>query len=210
MPTTQTILLFLAAALPLCLTPGPGMLYVLSRAAAQGRAAGIVSALSLSVGTLIHVAALALGLSALLERVPLAYDVLRFGGAAYLIYLGVRMLRSSASGEEGTMAAQPASLRRIFLQGALTGTLNPKVALFLLAFLPQFVDPARGTPALQIVVLGVLFELMGGSVNLAVGASAGLAGNLLRAGSRSERWLQRISAMVFIGLGLRLALPDRR
>lgn len=100
--------------------------------------------------------------------------------------------------------------RCVFLQGVLTGTLNPKVALFLLAFLPQFVDPSRGNPALQIVVLGLLFEIMGSSVNLAVGASAGLAGNLLRAGSRSERWLQRISAMVFIGLGLRLALAERR
>lgn len=209
MPTTQTILLFLAAALPLCLIPGPGMLYVLSRAAAQGRAAGVTSALSLSVGTLIHIAALALGLSALLARVPLAYEVLRLGGAAYLIYLGVRMLLSTSGGQEGTAAAQPMPLRRVFLQGVLTGTLNPKVALFLLAFLPQFVDPSRGNPALQIVVLGLLFELMGSSVNLAVGASAGLAGNLLRAGSRSERWMQRISAMVFIGLGLRLALPDR-
>jgi threonine/homoserine/homoserine lactone efflux protein len=210
MPTTNTILLFLAAALPLCLTPGPGMLYVLSRAAAQGRAAGVVSALSLSVGTLIHVAALALGLSALLARVPLAYDVLRLGGAAYLIYLGVRMLLSSSSGGADAAAPPPVPLRRIFLQGVLTGTLNPKVALFLLAFLPQFIDPSRGTPALQIVVLGLLFEILGGSVNLAVGASAGLAANLLRAGSRSERWLQRISAAVFIGLGLRLALPDRR
>lgn len=210
MPTLNTILVFLAAALPLCLTPGPGMLYVLSRATAQGRAAGVTSALSLSVGTLIHVAALALGLSALLARVPLAYDVLRLGGAAYLIYLGVRLLLSSGSGQDAAQAAQPASLRRIFFQGVVTGTLNPKVALFLLAFLPQFIDPARGTPALQIVVLGVLFEIMGGTLNVIVGACAGLAGNLLRAGSRGERWLQRLSAGVFIGLGLKLALPDRR
>ena len=187
------------------------MLYVLSRATAQGRAAGVTSALSLSVGTLIHVAALALGLSALLARVPLAYDVLRLGGAAYLIYLGVRLLLSSGSGQAAAHAAQPTSLRRIFFQGVVTGTLNPKVALFLLAFLPQFIDPARGTPALQIVILGFLFEIMGGTLNLIVGACAGgLAGNLLRAGSRGERWLQRLSAGVFIGLGLKLALPDRR
>src|SRR5687767_15173814 len=109
MPTAHTMLLFLATSLPICLTPGPGMLYVLSRAAARGPAAGVASTLGLSVGTLLHTATIALGLSALLERVPLAYDVLRYAGALYLLYLGLRMWRSPAGDPEFASAA-PTSL----------------------------------------------------------------------------------------------------
>jgi threonine/homoserine/homoserine lactone efflux protein len=209
MPELNTLLLFVLAATPLCLAPGPGMLYVLSRAATQGPRAGIVSALGLSIGTLIHVASLALGLAALLARVPLAYDALRFGGAAYLIYVGIQMWRSPGA-PANAAAAEPIPPGRLFAQGILTGTLNPKVALFLLAFLPQFVDPRRGSTALQIVILGVLFELMGSAVNWSVAFGAGAASRWLRPGSRAQTWVGRSAGAVCVGLGLRLALAERR
>lgn len=210
MPTTETILLFLAASLPLALAPGPGMLYVVSRAAAQGRAAGVTSALSLSVGTLLHSAALALGLAALLVEVPAAYAVFRFAGAGYLVFLGVRLLRGSRARHDAGVAARTVPLRRVFLQGVVTGTLNPKVALFLAAFLPQFVDPARGSPALQILALGACFEALGASVHLVLAAITGSAAQRLLDARGARRWLERAAAAVFVGLGLRLALAGRR
>src|SRR4051812_25879304 len=155
MPTMHSLALFLAAGLALNLTPGPDMLYVATRGASEGRSAGIVSALGIGAGTLVHIALVAAGLAALLTAVPVAYTAVRLAGAAYLIYLGVRALLSKAAIAEKTL--EPASLGTIFRQGVITNVLNPKVALFFLAFLPQFVDPARGNPALQVIGLGLLF-----------------------------------------------------
>src|SRR5215217_5961460 len=150
----------MGASLALNVTPGPDMLYVIARSTGEGRTAGVVSALGIGAGTLVHVAALALGLSALLTAVPLAYDVVRWAGAAYLTWLGVRAIRDA---RRGTTAREvpPAPLSVVFRQGVVTNVLNPKVALFFLAFLPQFVDPARGNPALQVVALGLLFDTTG-------------------------------------------------
>ena len=135
------LLLFLGAGLALNLTPGPDMLYVAARSTSEGRRAGVVSALGIGAGTLVHIAALALGLSALLAAVPLLYDVVRLAGAAYLVWLGLRaLLRPAAAPDEAP--PPPASLTTIFRQGVVTNVLNPKVALFFLAFLPQFVDPS--------------------------------------------------------------------
>src|SRR5689334_9943274 len=160
MPGFHSLALFLAAGLALNLTPGPDMLYVAARGASEGRAAGIVSALGIGVGTLVHIALVAVGLAALLAAVPIAHLALRLGGAAYLIWLGVRALRAApGSGAVGQLA--PAPLGAIFRQGVITNVLNPKVALFFLAFLPQFVDASRGNPALQVVVLGLLFDVSG-------------------------------------------------
>lgn len=207
MPEPRMILLFLLTALPLCLTPGPAMLYVVSRAAAHGRRAAVLSSLGLSIGTLIHTVLIALGVSELLVHVPLAYDALRLGGAAYLIWTGVRLMTSTAANRD--VEAHPGTGRRLLLQGAITGTLNPKVALFLLAFLPQFVTPANGRIALQIVVLGILFEILGSAVNLSAGLAAGTAASMFRRPSM-RRMLERISGLVCIALGVRLAVAKAR
>lgn len=208
MPEPRMILLFVLTALPLCLTPGPGMLYVVSRAAAQGRRAAIASSLGLSIGTILHTLLIAFGVSELLAHVPLAYDALRFGGAAYLIWLGVKLVFTRTDAHSAS-DAQPHHPRRLVLQGAITGTLNPKVALFLLAFLPQFVTPAHGRIWLQILLLGLLFEMMGSIVNITAGLTAGTAAGLFRRPS-IRKGLEQISGAVCIGLGVRLALARMR
>ena len=205
MPTLHSLALFLAAGLALNLTPGPDMLYVAARGASEGRPAGIVSALGIGVGTLVHIALVAAGLAAVLTAVPVAYLAIRLGGAAYLIYLGVRALLARPT----TAAAPlpPATLGAIFRQGVITNVLNPKVALFFLAFLPQFVDPTRGNPVLQVVALGLLFDTTGTLVNLAVAIGSSRAAERLRGPSV---WLQRLTGGIFVALGLRLAFAARR
>ena len=214
MPDPQQLFLFMAAALALNVTPGPDMLYVVARSSSEGRKAGIASALGIGAGTLVHIAALALGLSALLAAVPLAYDFLRWAGAAYLIWLGVRAIRDARVPEQ-RLAPEPASLGAIFRQGMLTNVLNPKVALFFLAFLPQFVDPGRGNPVLQIVALGLLFDLSGTVVNLLVAVAASRVAGWKRAGDDvatvgRAAVLRRVTGAIFIALGARLALSGSR
>ena len=207
MPSFHSLMLFLAAGLALNLTPGPDMLYVAARGASEGRAAGIVSALGIGVGTLVHIALVAAGMAALLAAVPVAHLALRLGGAAYLVYLGVRALRASP-GSGGVAELTPAPLGTIFRQGVITNVLNPKVALFFLAFLPQFVDPARGNAALQVVVLGLLFDVSGTLVNLAVAVGSSRVAARLRSG-RTARLVQRVTGVLFIALGARLAWGAR-
>jgi len=208
MPTLHSLGLFLAAGLALNLTPGPDMLYVAARGAGEGRPAGIVSALGIGVGTLVHIALVAAGLAALLAAVPVAYMALRMGGAAYLVWLGVKALRA-APGDGAVAELPPAPLGAIFRQGVITNVLNPKVALFFLAFLPQFVDPARGDPALQVIVLGLLFNVSGTLVNLAVALASSRVAARLRRTSGTTRVVQRVTGVLFIGLGARLAYGVR-
>ena len=208
MPDLHALLLFLAAGLALNFTPGPDMLYVAARGASEGRAAGIVSALGIGAGTLVHITLVALGLAALLSAVPVAYLVVRLGGALYLIYLGVRALRSQAS--VALERVEPAPLGVVFRQGVITNVLNPKVALFFLAFLPQFVDPSRGNPAVQVVALGLLFDITGTLVNLAVALGSSRAAERLRGAGRAASLLHKVTGVLFIGLGLRLAFASRR
>ena len=205
MPTVHSIALFLAAGLALNLTPGPDMLYVAARGAGEGRPAGIVSALGIGVGTLVHIALVAAGLAAVLSAVPVAYLAIRLGGAAYLIYLGVRSLLARPATATAPLA--PASLGTIFRQGVITNVLNPKVALFFLAFLPQFVDASRGNPVLQIIALGLLFDTTGTLVNLAVAVGSSRAADGLRG---RGVWLQRLTGGIFVALGVRLAFAARR
>jgi len=208
LPDLRTLAVFMAAGLALNLTPGPDMLYVAARSTSEGRRAGIVSALGIGAGTFVHIAALALGLSALLAAVPLLYDVVRLAGAAYLVWLGARALLRPAAAPDAA-PPPPAPLAVIFRQGVLTNVLNPKVALFFLAFLPQFVDPARGSAAAQIVALGLLFDTSGTTVNVLVALAASRAGGVLRRG-RAARVLHRVTGGVFLLLGARLALETRR
>ena len=208
MPDTHSLLLFLAAGLALNFTPGPDMLYVAARGASEGRAAGIVSALGIGAGTLIHITLVALGLAALLAAVPVAYTVVRLGGAAYLIYLGARALRARTALTLANVEA--ADLPTVFRQGVITNVLNPKVALFFLAFLPQFVDPARGNPALQVVALGLLFHTTGTLVNLGVAVGSSRAAQRLRGVNKAATVLHKFTGALFIALGLRLAFATRR
>jgi threonine/homoserine/homoserine lactone efflux protein len=209
MPDTSALFVFMIATVTLNLTPGPDMLYVIARSVAQGRPAGIASALGIAAGCIVHTLAVAFGLSRLLTAVPAAYEIVKYAGALYLLYLGLRtMLRPGDSLSAADLG--PEGLWPIFRQGVATNVLNPKVALFFLAFLPQFADVRRGSVAAQIVFLGVLFNVSGTIVNLAVALLASRAGLWLhgRLGARSLfRW---ITGPVFVGLGLRLAFLERR
>jgi threonine/homoserine/homoserine lactone efflux protein len=204
-----SLALFMTATLALNLAPGPDMLYVSTRSLTQGRRAGVISALGIAAGAVVHTVAIASGLAALLHAVPLAYEIVRYAGAAYLIWLGVQALRGKAGAASGKPLDRTSEWA-IFRQGAITNILNPKVALFFLAFLPQFVDPARGSVALQIVVLGCLFNTSGTLVNIAVAYLAASAGRWLGTRGPFERAFRWLTASVFIGLGLRLALGDRK
>ncbi len=199
---------FLLAGIALNLTPGPDTMYVLARSLGQGRWAGIVSALGIAAGCVFHITAAALGLSALLATSALAFTVVKWVGALYLVWMGVGMLRGGA-GPEAVQGLKPASLWRIFRDGVVTNVLNPKVALFFLAFLPQFVDPSRGSPGLQFVLLGLLFSVTGTAWLAFLAGAAGAFGGWLRRNPRVAAWQKRATGAVFVALGARLALQGR-
>ena len=202
--------LFVAAGLLLNITPGPDMLFVAGSAAARGRRAGVLAALGVGAGCLVHVLLAAVGLSALMAASALAFGFVKWAGAAYLVWCGIAMLRK----READRAAEdtPPPGRSPFWQGALTNALNPKVALFFLAFLPQFIQPDADQRALGFVVLGLVFDVGGTAVNVAVALLAsGVRERLARrsGAQRLGRWLQRTVGALFIGLGVRLALSQR-
>jgi threonine/homoserine/homoserine lactone efflux protein len=203
------LLLFVVAGLVLNFTPGPDLLYITARSLGQGWRAGAASAFGIAAGCLVHTAAAALGISVLLRASPVAYDALRLAGAAYLILLGVQALRRRAV--PATVAGlSPVSLRKVFWQGFATNVLNPKVALFFLAFLPQFADPARGAFALQVLLLGLIFIFNGLWVCLLVARSAAAMAEWARHRAGAMGWLQRGSGALLVGLGLHLALDRAR
>jgi threonine/homoserine/homoserine lactone efflux protein len=208
-PDIHSLALFMAAALALNLTPGPDMLYVAARSASEGSESGIASAFGIAAGLLVHITLIALGLAALLAAVPIANTILRLGGAAYLIYLGVRaLLRPGALA--AVRALKPADRFSAFRQGLITNVLNPKVALFFLAFLPQFVDPERGNAAAQVVVLGLLFNTSGTLVNVAVALLVSRAALRISRDERIGRIIQRVTGSLLIGLGLHLAVARQK
>jgi threonine/homoserine/homoserine lactone efflux protein len=203
--------LFFAAATLLLLTPGPAVLYIVARSIHQGRVAGLVSMLGIAVGTLVHVLAAALGLSALLASSAAAYAVIKYAGAAYLVFLGLRQLLRREP-EEAAQAAPPERLRRIFGNGILVNVLNPKTALFFLAFLPQFVDVSRGSVSGQLVLLGLLFTIMGMTSDAIYAILAGTAGGWLRANRRFTGVQRYVTGGVYVGLGVAAAFvgPNRK
>lgn len=160
MPESSTLFVFTAAAMLLFIVPGPAVLYIVTRSLSQGRKAGLISVLGIHAGSLVHIIGAAIGLSALIAASATAFTAVRWAGAAYLIYLGVRTLRSDASLFRSDMQT-PDAYRRIFFQGMIVNVLNPKTAVFFLAFVPQFIDPERGSTTLQIAVLGTAFVLAG-------------------------------------------------
>jgi threonine/homoserine/homoserine lactone efflux protein len=206
-PEASVLGLFVVAALVLLLTPGPAVLCIVARSVEQGRLAGLVSALGVHVGTLVHVAAAALGLSALLVSSALAFNTVKYLGALYLIYLGVRKLAGWDRAADGRGLA-PRSLCRLFTQGIVVNVLNPKTALFFLAFLPQFVDVSRGAVGAQILVLGLLFVALGVISDGLYAVAAGTAGDWIRRDGwilRAERY---VSGGVFVGLGVTAAFTE--
>lgn len=209
MPDPHALVMFVAAGLLLNITPGPDVLYIVGRSLSQGRAAGVTSAVGIAAGCVVHIAAAAVGLSALMLTWPLAYDIVRYVGAGYLIWLGAGALRSRP-GALHVPGLERVSLGLIFRQGMVTNILNPKVALFFLAFLPQFTDAARGSLAVQFVLLGVIFVGNGLLVCLAYAFAASWLGEWLRTRAGLSTWLNRATGVLFISIGVGLALGDRR
>jgi len=194
----------------LIVVPGPNLIYILARGVEQGRSAAVASAFGVETGSLFHIAAAAAGLSALLASSQLAFDIVRYLGAAYLVYLGIRTLLQR---DEHTAAVAPSDGRRLwhaYRQGVLVNVLNSKVALFFLAFLPQFVDPVRGAAWAQILVFGAVFLAVGLVVDLAYALAAGTVGDWLRSRPRALRWQRYSSAAVYLGLGAAAALTSSR
>ena len=206
--------LFIGAGLLLNLTPGADMALVVRSAAAQGARAGAAAALGVGAGCWLHTAAAALGLSALLTGSPAAFGALRWLGAAYLVWLGLGLLRAGSAHPTASHGTVPdLALRRLFVQGFLTNALNPKVALFFLAFVPQFIAADAPHKALAFIALGTVFVVNATLVNLAIAAGTAALRRRLGNGSASlrlGRWLNRGVGAAFIALGLKLALDDGR
>ncbi|GAA2911753.1 LysE family translocator [Streptosporangium fragile] len=200
MPDLTTLALFTTATLALLLVPGPAVLYIVTRSVAQGRSAGLVSVLGIHLGSLVHVAAAALGISALLAASATAFTIVKYLGAAYLLYLGVRKLMARPDGN-GVAEPPAASRSRLFWEGFVVNVLNPKTAIFFLAFLPQFADPSAGPIAPQIVLLGLIWTVLGmvsdGAYALLSSAMAGR----LRRSARARRRLDLTSGFVYLGMG---------
>jgi threonine/homoserine/homoserine lactone efflux protein len=197
--------LFLTATLILLLTPGPAVTYIVSRSLAEGRRAGLVSTLGIACGGLVHVAAAALGLSAVLASSAAAFNAVKYAGAAYLLWLGAKTLLGR-DGDPAAEAQGAASLSRAFWQGVLVNVLNPKSALFFLAFLPQFVDPRRGPVAAQMAALGLVFTGMALCTDGSWALLAGGAGDWLKRHRGLVRSRRYVAGSVYLGLGLATAL----
>ena len=204
-----SLLGFIAAALVLLLTPGPGVMYIVARSIGQGSRAGLVSVLGLAAGALVHVAAAAAGISTILLASATAFGLVKAAGAAYLIYLGIRTLLARGA-VASTEVFTPRSSGRLFADGALVSILNPKIALFFLAFLPQFVDPGRGPVAQQILLLGLLYVALALVTDSAYALLAGSLRHRLRDRALQGPLPRYISGSVYLGLGVGMALTGRR
>lgn len=208
MPGWSHLVPFLLAALALNLTPGADMTYVLSRSLAQGKAAGLASAIGIFTGSVVHTLLAAVGVAALIAASEIAYQVLIWVGAAYLVYLAIKLWREETN-LDALQARRPASLTRIWVEGTFVNLFNPKVAVFILAFLPQFTEPARGHVWAQIIVLGTLFNISGTTVNAAVALAAGSLSDHLRQRPGIKRWMNRICATLLGALAVRLVTTSR-
>ncbi|MFF4384794.1 LysE family translocator [Kitasatospora sp. NPDC001547] len=202
---------FFLAALMLCVSPGPDMMFIVAMGGRGGPRAGVLAALGVGCGALVHVFAAMLGLSALFLAFPTLYHVLRWVGAAYLLYLAVKAFRDRAplGEDEGTIGSAGPSRWRAFGQGMLTNLLNPKVILFNIAFLPQFVRPAMGHVPVQFLLLGLTMVLIGLAVDTSVGLLAGRLAALLRRSARTARALNVLSGTIFGGLAVRLVAAPK-
>jgi threonine/homoserine/homoserine lactone efflux protein len=206
-PDSSTLLLFIVAAGIVVAIPGPNHLYIITRSVSQGRSAGLASAAGIETGTFVHIAAAALGLSSIIASSALAFSVIKYAGAVYLIYLGVRtLLRRPKPLDEQIGVRSADGLWKVYREGILVNVLNPKVALFFLAFLPQFIDPSAGPAAMQVVILGVAMSMIGMASNVVYALTGGALRRLLE---RRPRFLQAqryVTGSVYVGLGAAAAL----
>jgi threonine/homoserine/homoserine lactone efflux protein len=211
MPDAATFALFIVAALVLLVVPGPSVLYIVARSIEGGRTAGLVSVLGVQTGAMVHIAFAAVGLSAILASSAVAFSMVKWLGAAYLVWLGLRRIFGRDE-EEGDVAVEPAPLSRVFSQGVIVNTLNPKTALFFLAFLPQFVDPARGPAWAQILLLGATFVILALCSDGLYALLSGTAGGWLRRrmkGATFRRGQRYVSGCILIALGAVAAVSGK-
>ena len=201
--------LFVAASVVLLLTPGPAVLFIVARSVEQGRVAGLVSVLGIHLGTIVHITAAAVGLSALVVSSALAFAIVKYLGAAYLIWIGIRTFMAKAHDPEAH-GLSTGTLWRVFRDGFVVNLFNPKTAIFFLAFLPQFVDPARGSLHWQILILGLTFMGLGIMSDGVFALAAGAAGNFLRRNRRFLIFQCWFAGTAFIGLGVTAALATRK
>jgi threonine/homoserine/homoserine lactone efflux protein len=215
---TSQLLLFIAAGLLLNLTPGPDVLYIVTNAMRYGVRAGVVAALGITAGCFAHIFAAALGVSALMAASSMAFGVLKWAGAAYLVYVGLRMLLARAPAAQNPLATDliaararitwATGLKGILFQGFWTNMLNPKVALFFLAFVPQFIEPDVANKPLAFLLLGLLFNFNGLWVNAGWAVTAAWMARHLGAMKSGMHWLERAAGLMFVGFGIRLAFSD--
>ncbi|BCJ68814.1 LysE family translocator [Polymorphospora rubra] len=206
MPIDPGVLaLFVVAIVVICLTPGPDMIYVLAHAISQGPMAGVVASAGMAVGMLVHTLAVTLGLATLMAAAPLLFDVIKWAGAAYLVYIGIRSWIDS--GKPPVVGDRPrVPLRTVLWRATVTNLLNPKIVLFYLAFLPQFVDRERGGTGVQLLVLGLLFVVVGFVIDALIALVAGKASAFLLRRRQVDKLLNRIAGTVFLALAARLVV----
>ena len=201
--------IFITVSWALIIAPGPDMLYVITRGMTHGKKAGMLSAIGVICGILVHTTAAALGLTLIFQTSAFAFLIVKYLGAFYLIYLGIKSWREKNFFNLQTQPS-PVSSHRLFWQGVLSNVLNPKIAIFFLAFLPQFVDKGSGQVTLQLIVLGLTFATLGLIFLLTVGYSSGTIGTWMTRHPQYAELLERISGGILIGLGVRLALTERQ
>ena len=205
---TDVLLLFISSSLALAVAPGPDNLFVLSQSALFGSRSGLLVTLGLCTGLLVHIAAATLGVAAIFQTSPLAFNLLKALGAAYLVLLAVQAFRAGAAGLE-VGAHSGSGARALYFRGIIMNVTNPKVALFLLAFLPQFTDSARGSVALQMLLLGSFFMVSTLLVFGAIACFAGFLGDRLQRSGALQTTLNRVAGAIFIGLAVRLLMAER-
>ncbi|BDQ38005.1 lysine transporter LysE [Pseudodesulfovibrio nedwellii] len=204
---THDLILFILSGLLLNITPGQDVFYIVSRGASLGWKGGVLAALGVGSGCFVHVFAAALGLSAILATSATAFTVVKYVGAAYLVWIGVSMW-CKGSGDADDAQKGALSKRKVFSQGFWTNALNPKVALFFLAFLPQFVSADAESKPLAFLFLGILFTINGTLINMIWAWSAAKASDVFGGGGKYVHWIKRAAGTLFIGLGIRLAMAD--
>jgi len=209
MPSLETLMLFTPAAIAITLVPGPSMLYVASRSITLGRTAGIWSALGLATGLFIHTASASLGLSAIFVYFPPMFFVIKYLGAAYLIYLGTQLLRTNKLSYQSREKLPKLNRFRIYKQGVITEILNPKTALFFLSFLPQFIDPLQGSPTTQMMILGCILVFTALVADLFIAISGGALSRSVLAKPLLQKIQGWLAGTALIALGLRLAISEQ-
>ena len=208
--SSQNPYLFFIASLLLNLTPGNDMIYVISRSISQGTKAGMISAFGIFIGCFVHIIAVILGLSIIIAKSAFLFSVIKFIGAAYLIYLGVKAFTTSGEPNKNNEKLSSVNKFKLFKQGVITNALNPKVAIFFLSFLPQFVDAGSLLFRLQLFILGLWFALQGTLILIAVAALTGRTSNLIKRNPKFWIMQQKVTGIILIGLGIKIALTSKK